>query len=205
MKRRLVVTPFVLLATLLLGANAQKSLSGKPLTPADSLRAVIEPLFTTAQYDSILSILPGYIGRAEATRDSFLLGRALTQRGRVMLMTGHIADAERDIDTGIRIAEAARDTMGLMPALHFKGFIHTGALRYADARRCFERRVVLAQRMHSPADEAWQNVRDPAAAQRWGRRRVQRGKLRSHAHWSGRLRSVQSAAVRDHGHRQLPV
>jgi tetratricopeptide (TPR) repeat protein len=155
MKRRLVVTPFVLLATLWLGASAQKSLSGKSLTPADSLRAVIEPLFTTAQYDSILSILPGYIGRAEATRDSLLLGRALTQRGRVMLMTGHIADAERDIDTGIRIAEAARDTMGLMPALHFKGFIHTGALRYADARHCFERRVMLAQRMHSPADEAW--------------------------------------------------
>jgi CHAT domain-containing protein/tetratricopeptide (TPR) repeat protein len=119
------------------------------------LRSLVEPLFTTAKYDSVLSLLPGYIRRAEATHDSVLLGRALTQRGRVMLVLGRFDEAGRDLDSGIHIAESVRDTIGLMPALHFKAYVYTAALRYGDAKRCFERRLLLAQRKRSPVDEAW--------------------------------------------------
>ncbi len=95
--------------------------------------------------------------RAEASRDSVLLGRALTQRGRVLIMLGR-PGAERDIDTAIHIAESMRDTTGLMPAETFKGFIHWGAGRRDEAVKCFERRLLLAQKAHSRLDEAWARV-----------------------------------------------
>ncbi len=124
-------------------------------TASDSLRALTEPLFTAGWYDSILTILPAFIRRAEATGDSMLLGRAITQRGRARLTLGGPDDAEPDIDTGIRIAEAVRDTVGLMSAMHFKGYSYTARGQLQDALRCFERRLFLAQRTHSPVDEAW--------------------------------------------------
>lgn len=127
----------------------------RPSTPADSLSAVVEPLFARAQYDSILMVLPAIIRRAQASGDSLLLGRAITQRGRVALMRGRNADARADIDAGIRIAEAVRDTVGLMPAVHFKGFAYSMMGEYDEAMRWFERRLFLAQRTHRPIDEAW--------------------------------------------------
>ncbi|HEU4929797.1 MAG TPA: CHAT domain-containing protein [Candidatus Krumholzibacteria bacterium] len=127
----------------------------RPVTAADSLSAVVEPLFAQALYDTILPVLPPVIRRAEATGDSLLLGRALTQRGRVALMRGRNADARRDIELGIRIAEAVRDTVGLMPAVHFKGFAYSMMGDYDEGLRWFERRLFLAQRTHAPIDEAW--------------------------------------------------
>ncbi len=126
-----------------------------PRTPADSLAGVIEPLFVAAKYDSILALIPFYLRRAEATHDSVLLGRAITQRGRVMLMLGRRDEAVTDIDFGIRTAEAVRDTFGLMPAVHFRGFAYSMAGDYETAMSCFERRLHLAQRVRSPVDEAW--------------------------------------------------
>jgi Tfp pilus assembly protein PilF len=86
--------------------------------------------------------------------DSVLLGRALNQRGRALVLLGR-AGGEHDIDDAIRIAESVGDTTCLMPAWNFKGFVYYGAGRYDDAIRCFERRLLLAQRTHSPVDEAW--------------------------------------------------
>src|SRR6185369_12221905 len=55
----------------------------------------------------------------------------------------------------IRIAESVRDTVGLMPALHFRGYCYTQDGRFDDALACFERRLSLALAKHSPVDEAW--------------------------------------------------
>src|SRR5712675_3331440 len=124
MKRPFLILPAALLTALLVGAAPRKETPrALPLSPADSLRVLVEPLFTAAKYDTILKILPVCIRRAEAAHDSVLLGRALAQRGRLMLMVGRHDQAEHDIDLGIRIAESARDTTGLMSALHFKGFV----------------------------------------------------------------------------------
>jgi CHAT domain-containing protein/tetratricopeptide (TPR) repeat protein len=83
-----------------------------------------------------------------------LLGRAITQRGRALLMFGR-PGAEGDIDAGIRIAESVRDTTGLMSAMSFKGFARWTAGKSDEASRCFERRLMLAERAHAPVDEAW--------------------------------------------------
>lgn len=154
--RRLV--PCIL--TCLVAAGLSLSAGGAtrpaaPTTPSDSLRALTESLFTAGRYDSILTILPTFIRRAEATGDSVLLGRALAQRGRARLTLGRSDDAERDIDFGIRIAESVRDTVGLMIAVHFKAYVYTARGQYREALRSFERRLFLAQRTHSPVDEAW--------------------------------------------------
>ncbi len=119
------------------------------------IRRRIDDLFTASRYDSILSLIPAYIQRAEAERDSILLGRMYAQRGRVLIMVGRRVEAEHDIDIAIRIAEAARDTVGWMPAVHYKGFVYTGEARYDDATRCFEKRLLLARKVHSTIDEAW--------------------------------------------------
>lgn len=126
-----------------------------PRTAVDSLAAVVEPLFAAAKYDSILFLLPAHIRRAQASNDSVLLGRAITQRGRVALMQGRNADAENDIDLGIRIAEATRDTLGLMPAVHYRGFAYSARRDQDNAMRCYERRLLLAQRAREPVHEAW--------------------------------------------------
>ncbi len=123
-------------------------------TTADSLRNLSENLFTTGQYDSLRAIASTFMRRAEASGDSMLFGRAITQRGRALLMLGH-PDAEREIDTGIRIAESVQDTMGLMPALSFKGFARWSAGQPDEAARWFEHRLMLAERAHAPVDEAW--------------------------------------------------
>src|SRR5262245_11997756 len=127
----------------------------RPNTAADSLSAVVEPLFARAQFDSILSILPAVIHRAQASHDSVLLGRAITQRGRVELMLGRNADGRKDIDIGILIAQATRDTVGLMPAVHFKGFAYSMMGDYDEAMKWFERRLAISQVAHAPIDEAW--------------------------------------------------
>lgn len=139
----------------------------RPSTAADSLSAVVEPLFAQAKYDSILVLLPAVFRRAAATGDSLLLGRALTQRGRVALMRGRNADARADIDVGIRIAEAMRDTVGLMPAYHFKGFAYAMMGDYREGLRWYERRLLLAQRTHSPIDEAWARTSIGYTYHRW--------------------------------------
>ena len=142
----------------LLSLAAGPSPPSAPPTPrsaADSLAVAAEALFTSGLYDSLFVFVGPYVRRAQASGDSVLLGRAIAQRGRALLILGRRTEAENDIDTGIRIAEAVRDTMGLMPALHFQGFVYATASRNEDALRCFERRLFLAQRTHSPIDEAW--------------------------------------------------
>ncbi len=126
-----------------------------PQTPADSLGAVIEPLFATAKYDSILTLLPKYEHRAHMSGDSVMLGRVFVQYGRVALMQGRPDEAERFLDRGIRMAEAARDTVGLMPAVNFRGFAYAGRGDHDSALRCYERRLDLSLRTRSLADEAW--------------------------------------------------
>ena len=155
MPRTVPAIASILLALLLSVQTPVAQRPDAPRTPADSLRAVVEPLFATAQYDSILSLLPAFIRRAEATHDSILLGRAITQRGRVLLARGERAAAEREIDLAIRIAESVRDTVSLMSAVNFKGFVYAGQGDYERAMHYYERRLSLAQSAHSPADEAW--------------------------------------------------
>jgi CHAT domain-containing protein/tetratricopeptide (TPR) repeat protein len=129
---------------------------GEPAKPTTAeIQRRINDLFTTAQYDSILHLIPAFIQRAEADHDSILLGRMYTQRGRVLFMIGRGAEAEHDLELGIQMAEAARDTVGWMPAVHFKGFFYTSEGRYDDAMRCFEKRLLLAEKVRSPVDEAW--------------------------------------------------
>jgi CHAT domain-containing protein/tetratricopeptide (TPR) repeat protein len=155
MSRSAPATASILCALLLAASSPVAQRRDPPRTPADSLIAAIEPLFTAANYDSILSLAAYSIRRAEAAHDSVLLGRAFTQRGRIALVRGQRADAERDIDLGIRIAEAARDTTGLMSAVHFKGFVYRMFGNRHDAMKCFQRRLELAQRTRSAADEGW--------------------------------------------------
>ena len=159
MSRTNLAVASLLLALLLPALGAQAPVAQRndqaPRTPIDSLAASVERLFAAAEYDSILSLIPYYIRRAEATRDSVLLGRALTQRGRIELMQGRRDAAEVDIDLGIRISEAVHDTVGLMPAVHFKAFVLSSRGNHAGALHCFERRLDLALRTHSPIDEAF--------------------------------------------------
>ncbi len=146
---------FTVIAALLAGQSpAAPPSRPAPTTPADSLWGLVEPLFAAGKFDSILIRLPSVIRHAEAIGDSTLLGRAITQRGRVYLMTGDPRTV-RDLDLGVRIAEAMRDTVGLMPAVHFRGFAYAGQGDYDDAMRCYQRRLFLAQRSRAPADEAW--------------------------------------------------
>ncbi|HXV14974.1 MAG TPA: CHAT domain-containing protein [Candidatus Krumholzibacteria bacterium] len=144
-----------LLALLLLTPAPVAQRRDPPRTPADSLAARVEPLFVAAQYDSILAIAALYVRRAEATDDSLLLGRAVAQRGRISLLRGARADAERDIDFCIRVAESVRDTTGLMSAVHFKGFVYRSQGNRDAAMACFQRRLALALAAHAPVDEGW--------------------------------------------------
>jgi tetratricopeptide (TPR) repeat protein len=146
---------FTVAAALLAGQSpAARNQRPVPVTPADSLSALVEPLFAAGKFDSILIRLPSIIRHAEAIGDSILLGRAITQRGRVYHIMGDPRTV-RDLEFGIRIAESVRDTVGLMPAVHFRGFAYFGQGDYDNAMRCFQRRLFLAQRSHAPADEAW--------------------------------------------------
>jgi len=138
------------------------SVMPRPATAADrprrettaEIQTRINNLFTAAKYDSILALIPGYIHRAEAEHDSVLLGRMYAQRGRTLTMIGRGAEGVHDIDRGIRLAEATRDTVGWMPAVHFKGYYYTTEARYDEAMPYFEKRMQLAQRVRSPLDEA---------------------------------------------------
>jgi CHAT domain-containing protein/tetratricopeptide (TPR) repeat protein len=148
--------PFILACGLVIAAPLSAPADRVVPSPAvDSLAARVEPLFALGSYDSILAFLPGVIHDAGARADSVLLGRALTQRGRVFLMKGDRSAAVADIETGIRIAEAIGDTTGLMPAVHFRGFAYLGQGEWDEAMRCFRRRLDLALLVHSPLDEAW--------------------------------------------------
>lgn len=144
----------ILIAAVFASAPAAPPLAPAPHTSADSLSNLSENLFTTGQYDSLRAIASTFMRRAEASGDSVLFGRAITQHGRALLMLGH-PDAEREVDTGIRIAESVRDTTGLMPALSFKGFARWSAGKPDEAARWFERRLMIAQQAHAPVDEAW--------------------------------------------------
>ncbi len=115
----------------------------------------IDDLFLAAQYDSILHLIPGYMQRAEADKDSVLLGRMYAQRGRALMSMGRDQEAERDIDLGIGMAESVRDTFGLMSAIHLKGSAFRARGDVDGAMRCFERRLDLAGRVHSPVDSGW--------------------------------------------------
>ena len=144
----------ILIAAALASAAAVPQKTAKPPSSTDSLASISETLFYTGNYDSLFHVASDFAHRAEARGDSLLLGRAVTQRGRALLMIGR-AGAERDIDAGIHIAESVRDTTGLMPAVTFKGFILWSGGHYEDAMACHQRRLLLAQRSHSPLDEAW--------------------------------------------------
>ena len=144
----------LLVAVCLSSTAAVPPRANAPHTASDSIREISENLFIAGHYDSLFKVASAFARRAEASGDSVLLGRAITQRGRALLMLGR-AGGERDIDTGIRIAESVRDTMGLMPAMSFKGFARWSTGQPDEAARCFERRLMLAQRAHAPIDEAW--------------------------------------------------
>jgi len=144
----------ILIAAWLTAAPAATRHATATHTAADSLSRLSEDLFTAGQYDSLFKVASTFARRAGASGDSLLLGRAITQRGRALVMFGR-PGGERDIDTGIRIAESIRDTTGLMPALSFKGFARWAAGKPDEAAHYFERRLMLAQRARSPVDEAW--------------------------------------------------
>ncbi|MDH3198016.1 MAG: tetratricopeptide repeat protein, partial [Candidatus Krumholzibacteria bacterium] len=162
---RVLVGLFVALA-LPLTAVADGALAEVPANPA----LLIESLFRSARYDSVLAVVDDALGRAQATGDSVLLGRMLTQRGRVYLMTGRLAEAELAIATGIQIARSVRDTTGWMPALTFKGYALASMGRLDEAVACYERRLFLARHVRSLLDEAW-------ALTNTGYVRLQRGQL----------------------------
>ncbi len=145
-------TPIV--AGLVLAIGVITGAGENPRLTADEVQRSINDLFTAAYYDSILHVIPGYIQRAEAENDSVLLGRMYAQRGRTLTMIGRGAEGIHDIDLGIRLAEAARDTVGWMPAVHYKGYYYSSEGRFDDALRCFEKRLELATLVHSPLDEA---------------------------------------------------
>lgn len=155
--RRGITGVCALLIAVCLSVAATPTHAPPSKTSADSLRDISEKLFFAGQYDSLREVASAFVRRAEASGDSVLLGRAITQRGRALMMLGGPAGA-RDVDIGIRIAESLRDTVGLMPAVNFKGFGYLGAGRYQEAVQCFERRLVLAQKTRLPIDEAWARV-----------------------------------------------
>lgn len=148
----MLLTAFVsALALLTVGSG---SIAQPPRLTTAEIQTQINDLFTTARYDSILALIPGYIQRAEAERDTVLLGRMLAQRGRVLTQIGRGAEGVHDIDRGLDLARACRDTIGWMPAAHYKGYYYTTVSRYDEAMRYFEERKQLAQIVNSPLDEA---------------------------------------------------
>jgi len=103
-------------------------------------------LFNTGLYDSVLTELPPLEARASALGDSLMLGRYHFQRGRVLITTGRQAEASHEFDAAIRIAEAHADTLGLLPALHFKAYVLRDGGNFDQAMACFERELDLARR-----------------------------------------------------------
>jgi hypothetical protein len=124
----------LLVAVCLSSTAAVPPRANAPHTASDSIREISENLFIAGHYDSLFKVASAFARRAEASGDSVLLGRAITQRGRALLMLGR-AGGERDIDTGIHIAESVRDTMGLMPAMSFKGFARWSTGQPEEAAR----------------------------------------------------------------------
>lgn len=151
--RRRVPGILIFLVTPLVLASGRPA-PAVPHAAADSLSTIGDSLFLDNRAEAILNLVPAYIRRAESSRDSVLLGRAIAQRGRALLALGRRDEAEKDLDTGIRIAESVRDTTGLMPALGSKGFAYVVSSKYEEGLRCFERQLLLAQHMHSTFDEA---------------------------------------------------
>ena len=145
-----------ILAILVFLATGVATIADETARPTTAeIQSGINKLFLAAQYDSILHLIPGYIARAEADRDSVLLVLAITQRGRALMSKGRNQEAERDIDLGIRMAESVRDTFGLMSAVHLKGSVFRSRGDVDGAMHCFERRLELARRVRSPVDEGW--------------------------------------------------
>ncbi|HET6348775.1 MAG TPA: CHAT domain-containing tetratricopeptide repeat protein [Candidatus Krumholzibacteria bacterium] len=108
----------------------------------------LDSLFYAARYDTLRTILPALIHDAETRGDSAALGRLTFQRGRVEITLGHQAIASREFDRALRLTQAARDTVGLLPALHFKAFVLRDQGHPADAMVLFERELDLATRAH---------------------------------------------------------
>ena len=113
----------------------------------------LDSLFYAARYDTLRTLLPGLIRAAEARGDSAALGRLVFQHGRVEITLGHQAIADRSFDRAIRLTEAARDTAGLCPALHFKAFVLRDSGKFDDAMVLFERELDLGKRAHLPGSE----------------------------------------------------
>jgi CHAT domain-containing protein len=114
---------------------------------------LLDSLFHTARYDTILQILPAMIRDAQERSDSVLFGRLTFQRGRVYITLGKQDAAERDFDASIRLAESERDTLGLLHGLHFKAFVLRDKGRYDEAMANFERELMLARRIGDIAGE----------------------------------------------------
>jgi tetratricopeptide (TPR) repeat protein len=117
------------------------------------LLKTLDSLFWAARYDTLRVLLPGLIRDAEARGDSAALGRLAFQRGRVEITLGHQEVARGHLDRAIRLTESQRDTVGLLPALHFKAFILRDGGDPDAAMALFERELDLGRRAHIPVWE----------------------------------------------------
>ncbi|HEX5130941.1 MAG TPA: CHAT domain-containing protein [Candidatus Krumholzibacteria bacterium] len=146
----------------------------RPAAPGHTDRRPVEArldsLFFDAHYDSLLRILPDLTRRAETEADSVLLGRLVFQRGRVEITLGHQQNAQGLFDVAIDIAMACRDTLGLLPALHFRAFVFRDQGHFDAAQRLFEHELDLARRSGNLVSEA-------AATQDMAYRLLRRGEL----------------------------
>ena len=113
----------------------------------------LDSLFYAGRYDTLQVILPALIRDAEARGDSAALGRLVFHRGRVEITLGHQAVASGLLDRSIRLTEAARDTVGLLPALHFKAFVLRDSGNPDAAMALFERERDLAFLSRVPVAE----------------------------------------------------
>ena len=114
----------------------------------------VDSLFNTGRYDTLRVLLPALIRDAETRGDSAALGWLTFQRGRVEITLGHQAAANGLFDRSIRLCEAARDTVNLLPALHFKAFVLRDSGHPDDAMKLFEREFDLANRAHILSGQA---------------------------------------------------
>jgi tetratricopeptide (TPR) repeat protein/transcriptional regulator with XRE-family HTH domain len=87
---------------------------------------------------------------ARAVDDPRLLTEAMGMRGNALLNLRRLDEAASDLEQVVPIYEELHDLAGLIRALDDLAYVHDAWGQFADARKFFERCLVLARRMADP-------------------------------------------------------
>ena len=176
MLRRLVS---LVLALPLVAAAAAPSPAAptSPAAPADPWKthaALVDrdnTLYLSGQYAAIATLMDSILAAPGVAGDPGLLRIALTRRSRAHLMQFEYPAAEKMSTRAFRLAEAARDTVGMLRSLRVRvvALEKTGGLE--AAKQLCARAAAIAKRRNQPRDESYFHTRHGYALVSQGRSR----------------------------------